>query len=76
MASLRPEGTRLTWREWDKLYSLAYGVYIIDPDGFPRHDLYKMVHDTYSEEDFLARLGKCTVGFTPDFKGWPRIDEA
>lgn len=59
----RPEGTYLTMMEWDALYRKFDGWYIMDPDGFDRSNpLFHLL--LYSEQDFVDRRMKCTMGYT------------
>jgi hypothetical protein len=69
---LRAQGTELTWREWDAVYYQELGVYILDPDGFPRNSPERMENEKYTEDEFKKRLAFCTVGRKAERLPWEK----
>ncbi len=55
-------GEEKTIHDWDRLYMLYDGFYILDPDGFDRKDP-EFDTRTYTEEDFVARRAACTLAY-------------
>jgi hypothetical protein len=58
-AECNPEGDRRTFYEWNESGELDFKV--LDPDGFPRHDLTAMQNTRYTREEFIDKARYSTV---------------
>lgn len=54
-----PEGDRRTFYEWNESGELDFKV--LDPDGFPRHDLTAMHNQRYTKEEFIEKARYSTI---------------
>lgn len=54
-----PNEDRRTFREWNE--SGEFDFRVLDPDGFPRHDLTAMQNARYTRDEFYERAMGSTI---------------